>query len=422
MKKKVYYRIEFELTSALNIGCGENKNSDSDVLKNSKGLPYIPGSALAGIYRSVASGIDAIAAKVDDYFGTMEIIREINPESKPRIIESVIKVYDANVIENSKLYITKRDCVGLDEFKTAKAGAKFDFEVVEPGVTWVTYIEQDLDESKSEDIGKSVVSYWKKNGLSIGSKTMRGLGETKIKNIGVRIFDLEQNLDDWLDFDMYANESWNEFTEEISIDSSRNSIVLTLEQKSGISVRKYSTAVNRKSNLQADYAQLTTTDNGVTKPVIPGTTWAGAFGHQMEQLLGRKEISLFGSLSKKSEIMFSESIINDACDKVITRNAIDRFAGGTVDGALYTEKSYFGGNTELKITLPKASDKAQVRALVAAIFDLHFGYMAIGGLTSVGRGLFAITKAEINGITVEIPVVTDDGTVPAFEEWIGKLA
>ena len=36
-------------------------------------------------------------------------------------------------------------------------------------------------------------------------------------------------------------------------------------------------------------------------------------------------------------------------------------------------------------------------ALLAAFVDLHNGFIAVGGLTSVGRGLFEVNKLLLNG-------------------------
>ena len=64
-KTKIYYRIVFQLASALSVGSGENRYSDGDIVRDSAGEPFIPGSSLAGIYRSFLEKEDA-----DKYFGT----------------------------------------------------------------------------------------------------------------------------------------------------------------------------------------------------------------------------------------------------------------------------------------------------------------------------------------------------------------
>ncbi len=427
MKKKIYYEIHFILDSAMNIGCGTNDNSDRDVLKDVCGNPFIPGSTLAGIYRSELDEIDA-----DRYFGNVVINTGDNDNSVA--VESSIKVYDAYPERNSNPIIKKRDCVGLDEFKTARKGAKFDFEVIEPGLGFVTYVEQDIKENDDIDIGEIILSKWNSKGLSIGSKTMRGLGRTRLVKVFKAEYDLETDIDSWLDFDMYPDEkgyrssNWTEVVLSGLKASSKldgHVISLKLKQKgtSGISIRRYTTEVNTKENTQPDYVQLTSTVDGEERPIIPGTSWAGAFKHQMERYLRNPQDSeeWFGSTRKKSKIEFGESVIKGSTPKLMTRNAIDRFSGGTVDGALYTEKYYYGGETELTIVVPKDKNvKAElVNSLVASLFDLHFGFMAIGGLTAVGRGLFDITEGSIDGENVIIPGPDTAGKV--FTEWCKRL-
>ena len=54
IKKKKVYKVIFELKSPLSIGSGNNNQTDRDIIKNSLGIPYIPGSAIAGIGRETA--------------------------------------------------------------------------------------------------------------------------------------------------------------------------------------------------------------------------------------------------------------------------------------------------------------------------------------------------------------------------------
>lgn len=88
----------------------------------------------------------------------------------------------------------------------------------------------------------------------------------------------------------------------------------------------------------------------------------------------------------------------------MTRNAIDRFSGGTASGALFTEKTYYGGITKLVIAVKDKISTRQVNALAAAIADLNYGYLSVGGLTSIGRGLFRITAINENEVSKDTDV------------------
>ena len=92
---------------------------------------------------------------------------------------------------------------------------------------------------------------------------------------------------------------------------------------------------------------------------------------------------------------FSETELEGTIEKVLSRNSIDRFTGGTVDGALFTDKTFYDGTTTLTITFEENPSDEIKRLFAAAIADLNAGYLAVGGLTAIGRGLFQVKK--VNG-------------------------
>lgn len=464
---KKYYRIKFKLTSPLSVGSGDENFSDKDIVVDGRGYPYIPGTALAGVYRQLFP-----ADIADKYFGlelTADRKKTAMDEGENVLTDSSILVYDA-VIQNAEKRVVKtRDMVALDEYKVSKDGAKFDFQILEPGAIFVTYIEQNMECSEDGYILDEIAYAWENKEILLGAKTGRGYGTTEVIELAQCCFDLEkeEECDNWLDFDMYAESKWEPCkkpdcleTLEKDLKKYENGksekdclaykaalerynaiegrrkkdevvILLELKQCGGISVRQYSTDING-----ADYSQMTLSDG---TPVIPGTTWAGAFRAQMEKLdknnFGRNKSltkKFFGdakekkrskvqnvnndqsnltehSVSQKTRIMFSESKFKKDSGRweTYTRNAIDRFSGGTVDGALYTERTYFDGKTELRIVCDyserneKYSIKSEVRTTFASVFaaailDLNEGIMSVGGLTAVGHGLFEIEQITIN--------------------------
>jgi len=394
MMKKIYYKIEFVLKSALAIGSGENDTTDKDIIKNGLGVPYIPGTSLAGIYRALFDeGIQK------HYFGKIDGKDADN---------SKVIVYDAKLV-STEYRIGKRDCVSLDEYKTAIKGSKFDFEILEPGVMFVTYIEQEKSED-DEDIAGVIAKAWSEGRISIGSKTERGLGQIKVQGIKCAEFDLDTKADQWLEFDVFDDVCWEKSGSDRTFIDSEDvvptkaeeavSIQLGLRQDGPISIRVYTTDIS-SSDLNPDYKQLTYTRGSSDIPVIPGTSWAGCFLHNMKKMGYRNEDNIFGSTEAKSAIYFSESEISGAKGKIITRNAIDRFTGGCVDNALFTEKMYYGGRTSLTIKIKKRCTDEFYKMLAASIVDLHMGFMAVGGETSVGHGVFKLEDIMINGKAIK---------------------
>ena len=227
MKKiKKYYRIIFQLTSPLSVGSGENNLTDRDIIRDSRGVPYIPGTALAGVYRSLFS-----KGTADNYFGpelTEERIQDSLKNGINKLKDSDIVTYDAYPEVYTEKLVTKRDMVALDDYKTAVPGAKFDFQVLEPGLTFVTYIEQNMDDPKQQWVLDEIASAWMEGRISVGAKTGRGYGHTKAIKEYSAIFDLRtekeketeqesqvgqddnmKKLAEWLSFDMYDSENKN---------------------------------------------------------------------------------------------------------------------------------------------------------------------------------------------------------------------
>lgn len=404
--KKQYLKIEFTLLSPLSIGNGKNEKTDQDIVLNSRGIPYIPGSAVAGVFR------DACKKVMGDewtqrYFGS---IRDNgNDNGNESITESQFRVYDA-YIQSEEYFVSRRDGVALDDYKYGIPGAKFDREILESGIIFRTFIERDMDtnESEEKDAFNKLAEVLYNIPIFFGSKISRGYG--RVGNF--KIFKKEFSFDTkqgsgWLDFDMYTYD-WLKKSFEISksdkVFLENKKITLELALQGGISVRQYTTEIKEDVEQVPDMKQLIVRQKNETGkleevPVIPGTTWAGAIGHRMK-LFYPNVSKYFGKGGEdgkiRSKIFFSESQLKNSVSKVISRNAIDRFTGSTVDGALFTEQIYYGGTTVLEIyfDLYKEIDLDFIKSLAVALSDLHEGLLAIGGGTSIGRGIFKVIKVN----------------------------
>lgn len=398
---KTYYRIGIELTSPLMIGNGTGSITDKDIVRDSAGMPYIPGTAVAGVLRHSLNKKEA-----ERVFG---LTRD------EEAYESSLITYDA--VLKGGYNMSVRDCVKLDDNKVAVDGAKFDFEVVEPGAQFITYLEH--DDSVDDETVSALLSFMAGPLCTFGAKTSRGYGAFEIVSLRRRSFDMAKDADSWLDFDLFDDSCW-EASKEVAFESQlpENSmrITLNLEQVGGISIRRYSTRVSEAGDKGngPDSVQLFVKKGDKEIPVIPGTSWAGAFRSRMGRFLKGEDCSninlLFGSVNErlktkeKSSIVFSETQLNNAVPVINTRTAIDRFTGGSLDKALFKEKTYYYGNGSLDILISEtAALPGFETALAAAITDLHLGLLAIGGLTSVGRGLFKVKDITVNDNLYQIP-------------------
>lgn len=464
---KVYAYIKFENVSPLAIGTCQSTVTDKDLLRDSKGNPYIPGTALTGVYRTFFRKNDEDNEQ-KKYFGYVGRVTEADSksadedngsadetekkESQSGAAESKLVVYDGVFYGNSgKAQVGIRNGVGLDQFRTAVEGAKFDYEVLEPGFVFWTALEYTTtegtkDKPNMEPVDR-ILAAWETGRIAVGGKTTRGLGRLKTLEMKTVVFQLPEQMDDWLRFDLYADavnqgrkkEKWKEWKIECrkqteqkekncqQMEEGNAVITLRLKQEGPVTVRVYSTEVAKKKEegktlMQplADYAQLMFQEKGGAEQkevaVIPGTSWAGAFRHNMaaqlgmdwntakgvlEELFGRIQSSGNGQPSMRSKIWFSETYFRNGQSKLVSRNAIDRFSGGAANRAraLFTEKMYYGGTDGiLTIVIPRNLQSDLLRALAISIADLHEGFLSVGGNVSVGHGLFSVTGLEMDGV------------------------
>lgn len=395
ISKRMYYALKVEFISPLCVSNGENMVADKDVLKNGSGEYFIPGTALAGALRNtlmLEKNEAGIMGFSDGEKGNM----------------SSVFISDVCL---SDVKTTVRDCNQLTENKTS--ANKFDMEIIEAGAKGIIYINYIVRENyiPEDDYNKAMANLFNKldNGeIRLGASKNRGFGRLKIKSLYECVFD-RTDVDKYITFSRDTkniekyNTVYNDWNEKFINKDILNAddyikITVPLKLEGGISIRVYST-----EPYQADYEHITNT----LKPIIPGTSWNGAIRAQIRKLLDEMGLNKdarnkcidmwFGSTNKQSIIVIGESEIEGATAFIMTRNKINRFDASTINGALYTEKSYAGGKTKLEIMVKKDKScnyEALLEMLELVIFDLQNGYLSVGGLTSIGRGIFAAVENE----------------------------
>lgn len=419
---RMYYRLEMTLIAPLSIGSGENESTDHDIIVDSNGKPFIPATAIAGVIRHSMSE-DA----GDNIFG---YIPTSKTEERQEKTDQII-IYDARMSGDcNQFFVATRDSVRLEN-KVSADGAKFDMQAVEPGVKFISYIELLNCSDENKKLIEEAFSKINTGILCFGAKTTRGYGRVELKVKKKEI----SKFDDYVDFAIYDETQWKKVKDEVALndfaglsyyeEEKRKTVengvnmtdsadffqrlTLSLKCMGGISIREYSTDVD-----MPDYETMSVHNKDGKKdcPVIPGTSWAGAIRSRFEEFAGEHGFAaekdkiitneLFGYVNsqkkddvKKSKIIFSETPLFNGVYKETTRNSIDRFSGATKNGALYTERTYYNGETKLEITILKELKVKEKYALASVFADLNNGFLAVGGLTSVGRGLFKITA--VNG-------------------------
>ncbi len=432
--KRIYYVIQLSLQSPLALSGGNSESTDMDVLRNGKGELFIPGTSLAGAFRSYleekknTKGLFGYAAGEE---GAMSSIHILDLYFDTRPIVSV------------------RDGVQLNINKTVEN--KFDMEIIEPGVNGKLYVEyvlreKDLKDNLKNDSGNkkeknpenefaAIIEGINDGAIRLGGNKNRGFGRLRAEKIWQNIFEAE-NVDEWIDFCKNGHDasacsegedcvSWltgylNKHNDTLNTpEYIRYSIPLRLT--GGISIRRYSVQPDK-----ADFEHITCHMNPANpehsaKPIIPGTSWNGAIRADIKDILGRLGCSdkkirklinyWFGYVNvndelkeenpsaRQSMVIFGESILEGGTDVPITRNKINRFDSSTIESALYSEITHCGGETTLDIMIRagrknKTENRKYALALLAMLQlvaqDIVKGYLAVGGQTSIGRGIFTM--------------------------------
>jgi CRISPR/Cas system CSM-associated protein Csm3 (group 7 of RAMP superfamily) len=385
--KRIAVRADAKLLTPALIGSGANDNSDIDIVRSADETPLLPGSSFAGVLRSLLDGDES-----KRLFGYTE--RKDDGSNESRI--SPLYTHDAE-FENAKVVVL--DGVALeDDEKTAKRGAKYDYEAVDSGAAFKIRLLLVIRENDKglEELLRKVLDGLFAGDVNFGAKGNRGFGRVECKSAEW----LEiKTVGAWADFNWSGEWQGAEIIEKPRENYKHRFSKLTADLKldGTIMVRDF-------NNIDADEDYSHMSSNGV--PVIFGTSWAGAIRHGLLNLLGEKAKpfldDVFGKIDTRdgkevttpSKVTVHTSKLEGGGYFTTTRVKIDRFTGGASDGALFTERPYAGGTTTLTIEYPKGD--SAIEELFSLAFDaMDKGLLTIGGETAVGRGVFRLVEGGV---------------------------
>ena len=413
IKEKIYYYIRFKLESPLSVGNGDDNLTDHDCIRNSNGDLFIPATSIAGVF---------------SHYLNEEQRNLFAPKSNNEYLQSPYFISDA-ILTSSNVNMSIRDGVKLTENKTAEKSAKYNFEVIETGAEFDFRIELTIRDGDNADKMKEIVDFllngFNSGEIVLGLKSKRGYGKVSLIRVYKKSFD--NDIDSLLKFNKYNVKNYDEYIlKQENLNKNFDYLEVELEQIGGLSIRRYSSKAG-----EADFEHIKSSGT----PVIPGTSWAGLIRSQVQRYVNlienqfntKLDVNLdhwFGREKQKnseavaSNIIIEESIIENSKEITLTRNKINRFSGGASDRALFTEKAIFNGTTKLGIKIKKGitykdnelqedstksteyskvENNSKIVGLIALVLkDIDNGLIALGGQTSVGRGIFKIQSCKLN--------------------------
>ncbi len=442
-------KIMVQATTPLAVGTGESGLVTDDIVaRDVNGLPMIPGTSLCGVLRNLSK---PRVPQTDDIFGYQKRNRNKGKGSRIIISDALMIGEDGIVhdglspVEWSTSFYRRfrslpvRDHCRINHLGTADADSngKFDEQVVYKGTRFLFEIE--LTGGREDGTAwKQLLSLIKSPLFRVGGGTRNGFGALSVISIKTRVYDLyeKSELKDYLDKSSSLSEPFIEGKESSKQDAEiNNELFVTYELNllpddfytfgSGAgdsdADETYKTETIMEWDSASDCGRPKFTEE---KILIPASSVKGALSHrvafhynQAKHIFANSEVcknysmesneavrALFGyaknsKIANQTEgqrgiVMFDDVFLTLKNDKIFNHVSIDRFTGGTLDGALFAEKVIAGNNDMIKIKLLipfnayQELDNDVKTAFEKALKDISTGLLPLGGSVMKGHGCF----------------------------------
>lgn len=426
---KIILKASLHLLSPLQIGSGRSDNSDKDVLLDAEGRPFIPASSFIG--KLNAQMEDAAFSRYIGIYDDKVMTRGENTQSR-------LIVDDLLMEEAANYTVSIRDGIRINnETGIVEDGAKFDYQVVEPGISFALFMEFDvLNKEQYEHLKAWIAKIIAllKASFYLGARSSSGSGDLRAKELKVMCYDLSEEAGVTAYLLQKELPDCAELNQAALLENKDFSIEADFNIAGSLIVRSYP-----KDPIGSDAIHLHS--NG--KAVLPGNSLRGALRARALRILNllwdkgqdaEDFISLlFGTASTDkdhpytvvSSLRVNEVEIQNVVTELQNRIKIDRFTGGTIESALFDSMPLFPSSDEAQIQGLKLSIKEALpsqKGLLLLLFkDLYHQDLAIGGEKNVGRGCLLGKKNCIWDDGKRYDNVFEQDDVTKWDEYIQDL-
>jgi|LSQX01.1.fsa_nt_gb CRISPR/Cas system CSM-associated protein Csm3 (group 7 of RAMP superfamily) len=436
-KERILIKGKIRNLTPLLIGSGIGDNSDVDTIRDKDGNPYIPATSFLGALKSAINLEENYTSDLLCFWGNI---------SKNNSCQSNISCSDLELIEEQNVEVAIRDGIKLDNTTgMVKDKGKYDFEIIPSGTEFKVEIEITSNKNNylfHRKMAGTILSTLEK-GVSLGAKVSSGLGRIKLveKKSFIYEFNNKKDILAWLKKeDLSEDVSAQLLNNKISVEENTFSILMEMEIKNSLIVRSYSEDPEAPDSVHIK-------DAG--KNVLPGTSIKGALRARAEKIINTvleetesKNFieSLFGNVEEDEEgnekpggytipssFIVEEVPIEDVVDNESQyRIKIDRFTGGTIEGALMDNAPLFTKENvsnikNLKISLIRNPLDSQKGLLLLLMKDLWTSDLPIGGEKNIGRGVFKGEKVVIMDAEKKIEISSPENIKNDDIERLKKL-
>lgn len=433
--KRYICRVVIEAETPLAVGSGEKDFlTDATVALDVNGLPYIPATSIAGVIRHA---LEQDGKDVDDILGFQEKDKGKGSRvifSEARILDSKGCVRDGlfdvsaenDPLLNEYFNLPIRQHVRINEKGTHAVGGKFDNQVVFAGTRFCFEMEFVLKDNEGNDICEAVKNILRRDTFRLGSGTRNGLGKVKVVSFKEKSLDLQKASE----LQAYVSKSSclsdESFWKDIESKSMELAKANGTRYELRITPRDFFLFGSGYPDTDSDMNAVTEskvvwnkegTEGHIEEQqtLIPATSVKGALSHRVAFHYNKKKgfyagddrakvgneneavKRLFGyeeeKLQQRGILIFFDIIKESLEGKILNHVAIDRFTGGAIDGALFTERPLYGKDItepyhfEILVAEP-INDEDIEYALEQALNDVRNGMLPLGGGVNRGNGIF----------------------------------
>lgn len=441
--------LEAKSAHAIHTGHGDTVH-DSLVMRDANGLPALSGSSLAGVLRhefqrlygekdtellfGYANGNDGQTSWLNVGWG-------LTHNSKNQVFEGLLTDEQLSdplfrVLRDEKPIVRQR--VRLNDRGSSIDSGKFDITLVPAGARYTFYISYWSDaKQESDDHWCKLVALVTQSHLRVGHGTKDGYGLFEAISAHEAIWDLstKEGREAYVNRDrsrMGLGNMQAVSAEEQESSNVNISAILDLTAESAWRIgggERYIHGFESMDSSSRDPDMLPmheakinwrSSSNGHVigevgeqQYLLPASAIKGAIRHRVAYhyncLTGRfvddgsafevdespAVISLFGHSvdgdSSAGIVAFQDVYLESERQQVFMHNKVDRFTGGVMTGALFSENILWQSDIKIKfdITQPeKLNDPMIKQAFNNALQDLADGWLALGASGSRGLGVF----------------------------------
>lgn len=428
-------RMVVEAATPLAVGSGASDVvTDSPVVKDINGLPYIPGTSLAGVLRHALE-----LGRCEDetnFFGYHD--KDGGRGARIVFTDAVMIGRDGVAVDGIRQQdpaddfyawyqeLPVRNHVRIDGHGVSERNGKFDNEVVYVGTRFVFEIELISDKAEDSWFDKTLATLYRDT-MRLGGGTRCGYGKVRVVNCRRADLNLTKPVDlaAYIEKPSCLSAEWEAFVEwhpsaADVCDEEWTTYTLRLKPQdfflfgSGF-------GDDDADNTPAAERVVEWKDGKPSfsqqRPLVPASSVKGALAHrtaynynrQNHLYVGNAEAftcdrnpavaAVFGTAGDggtkrgiRGNIIMGDVIGKEKCEKLFFHVKNDYLSGGTIDGALFQEKSIYGKDTvyEEEILVRKdALDQSVVReAFEQSLRDICNGLLPLGGCVGRGNGFF----------------------------------